>query len=134
MSSSSQKAVCNINTGVQPNQPQTPPYPSIPLATDLPSALNAINNMRLILQGLTNQLPTLFPNLDNPRNAKNGQPGGGGGGQQGGNFTEVPGTRQTKTVKVTNPQDSTQFVMVDQITAVTFANKTGQTLTWTNGA
>jgi hypothetical protein len=111
-----------------PDVPPLPPLP--PPATDLPSALQAINTLRQIIMQLTNQIP------DN-------NTGGGGGGRRpdqgafaasnskkSGNFVEQRQLRVTKKVRVFNPQDHTQFVDVEQITSQTFRNGLGQTLSW----
>lgn len=46
------------------------------------------------------------------------------------NFQEVRSARTTKTVRVTNPDDSTQFVDVEQINSLTFKNSNDETWTW----
>ena len=131
--SNKQGAVCNINTGLQPNQPQIPPYPAIPLANDLASALQAINALRNIVQGLLNQVGSLYPSI-NGSPGRQGQPGQNANSNAGGNFQEVPGSRQTQTVKVTNPDDAEQYVTVEIITGVSFKNSAGQTLVWNSGS
>lgn len=124
--------VCNLNSKVAIAQPIRPTLPTIPVATDLPSALSALNGLRQIVMQIMNQLPqgnnSSSGGSQNPNNAadKTDQ------GQQGGSFHEVPGSRQTKTVKVSNPDDSSQFVMVEQVTSVTFKNSIGNTLIYKN--
>ncbi len=46
------------------------------------------------------------------------------------NFTEVRGARVTSQHRIFNPSDNSQFVDITQIDALTFKNKTGQTITW----
>lgn len=121
--------VCNISVNEVINQPPGVKLPSIPQATDLPSALSAI-------QAMTDMLNILVGNIPNTR----GQPGRAGqAGQPGknpknsiGRFTEVSGSRVTEKVKVTNPQDSSQFVEVERINKVVMRdNVTGEQWIWT---
>lgn len=58
--------VCHIPTpatSAQVQQPQQSKLPTIPPAVDLPSALAAINQIRLILQLLTGQTPVQPPGV-----------------------------------------------------------------------
>jgi hypothetical protein len=90
-----------------PNQGQaTPDMPAkqlttVPQAVDLPTALQAINNIRNILKFITG--PRSF----------------------------IESGRVTQLVKVFNPDDDSQFVIVERINAVTFKDPlTGITFTW----
>lgn len=114
--------VCNLNAKVNVQQPPIQSAPQIPVANDLPSALQAIQSMSQILQVIINQLPGPN-NIIQQNNAK--QPSGG-------NFQEVPGSRQSQNVRIYNPSDHTQYVDVNQVTYVKFANKLGQNLVYSN--
>lgn len=97
--------VCNIQGTVQPPSASLPGLQPIPKATDLQSALKAI-------QALTNNFNYL---LSAP-----------------GNFTENPNLRTYKTVRVFQPGNSAVYVDVQQITSMTLVNPlTGQTIKWT---
>lgn len=95
--------VCNVKGVVlEPNQ-KLSPFQPIPKATDLPSALRA-------LQAITNNFNTLL---------------------KAGNFVEQRQFRTFQTVRVFNPDDTSQWVDVQQITGLTFIDPvTGRTLTW----
>lgn len=103
-----------------------PPLPSIPVATDLPSALQAINALRQTINIIINNTTPSNPG---------GSPGGGFKSQNQpnpqANFTEIRANRVTQTVRVFNPQDHNQFVDVQQITGLTFLDpQTKQTIVW----
>ena len=49
--------VCNLNAKVNVQQPAIQSMPQIPVANDLPSALQAIQSLSQIMQILINQLP-----------------------------------------------------------------------------
>lgn len=124
--------VCNLNSKLEVPQPTAPSFPQIPVATDLASGLQAINNISNIIQHMLGSTP-------GPNNFFFG--GGGGGGNGGGgarppdklfDFVEVPGTRVTEKVRVFNPDDNSQFVDVQQVKHVQFANKMKQKLTYSN--
>jgi len=80
--------------------------------------------LQLALQSLANQIP--------PNNTVNGFPvgstSGGGGSGGGGNRPKNPSEpdqwresdRQTQNVKVVNPDDDSQFVIVKEIVSITF--------------
>lgn len=58
--------VCHIPTSItssQQQQPQQSKLPTIPPAVDLPSAIAAINQIRLLLQLLTGQTPVQPPGV-----------------------------------------------------------------------
>lgn len=91
-----------------PNQSQATPsmpgrlFPPIPAANDLPSAIQAINSIRRILNMLTGPRPQ---------------------------FVETG--RVTQKVKVINPDDDTQFVIVERINQIAFKDSlTGATMVW----
>lgn len=101
-------------------QPAVRGLPAIPIATDLQSALAAINAMRLIIQKITNQ------NQDD-------------NGTQINNFQMKPDksttwaedSRKTETVKVYNPDDHSQFIEVERINQLVMKDKTtGNKWTW----
>jgi hypothetical protein len=95
--------VCNVQgVVVEPNQ-KINNWQPIPKATDLPSALRAI-------QAITNNFYTL---------------------SRSGNFVEQRQLRTFETVRVFNPDDTSMWVDVQQITGLTFVDPvTGRTLTW----
>lgn len=47
--------VCHVSVDQQIDQPPAKQLPAIPQATDLPSALAAINSMRMIIHAMTGQ-------------------------------------------------------------------------------
>lgn len=107
--------VCNINAPLPSAQPQVPRLPTIPVATDLPSALAAINAMRQTIQAMTNQFGF------GPMGAVKTQAV----------LKELVSKRTTETVRVENPQDSSQFVDVKQINHLEFQDSSsGQRLVW----
>lgn len=130
--------VCNLNSKLDIPQPTAPTFPQIPIATDQASTQAAVNAMRQFLQNM-------FGDTAGPNNiffGGGGGQGGGGGGGGGGNrpnpqpkptdFVEVPGTRVTENVRVFNPDDNSQYVDVQQVKHVQFANKMKQKLTYSN--
>ena len=94
---------------VNPKQPAIIPaavkIPSIARATDLARAIQAINSLTQVVNMMTS---TGY-----------------------GNFTEVPGTRQTTQTVIYDPLDNEVSVTVNQITSLTFADGFGNTLNWT---
>ena len=127
--------VCNINPKNPPPQSLAPTLPSIPIATDVPSLIAAVNALRQWIIQYTNQGQG---GSGGPNNQNQGggttPPGGRGGGTPGNlsNFAEVPNSRQTTTTRIYDPNDPTNqtYVDVKQITALDFANKAGQTVKW----
>lgn len=99
----SEPPVCNVQGPVKfPNQTLAKFQP-IPKATDLPSAIAA-------LQAITNNFNTLL---------------------RAGNFVEQRQLRTFQTVRVSNPDNAEQWVDVLQITGLTFMDPvTGRTLIW----
>ena len=122
--------VCNLNNRQNVVQPTAATLPQIPVVTDLQSAINASNVMRQILQALLNQFPGLANNVA-ALNPNNTPPGGGDAfAVGGGDFKQQNVT--TKKVRVTNPQDSSQYVDVEQVTGVTWKNGLGQKIKYSN--
>lgn len=118
--------ICNITPPAPPSVTPVTGLPAIPVATDLGSLIAAVNAIRQVLNQMNHVIPTViegFSNTTKPQK-KNPKP-------QTANFQEVTTKRVTKTVKVSNPQDPTQYVMVKQITGLTFQNsQTKETITW----
>lgn len=121
--------ICHVPVPTPIDQPEGIQNPSIPIATDLQSALAAINAMRLILMRLAN----LQPRFD-------GRGGGGRGGgskqpskqdpkKKIGRWNEI--SRKTSKVKVFNPQDKEQFVEVERINQLIMKDTiTGEQWIW----
>lgn len=119
--------VCHISPDEPITQP-TPRYlPSIPQATDLQSALAAINSMRQILLSLLGQIPQ--NNLQ-----RNGGSGTRTTQQQSGKkpdagFREI--SRVVQTVRVYNPKDKSQYVDVERINRLVLRDPvTGASWVW----
>jgi hypothetical protein len=133
MAGSNPAPVCNLNPSVETPQGQVPLLPAIPPATDLPSAIAAINAVRqVILQQFGLEPPSSIT-----INVNNGQ---GSGGQQQpppstGSFQEVRGSRQTTTVKVPIQftDNGQPYLQLQVITGLDFQNKLGQTLKYSQG-
>lgn len=113
--------VCHIPGLTPPQQPTGPAFLPVPEAHDLPSLIQAVNAIRQNLQRLQNQNTPL-----------------GKGGQskntptKPNRWTEDPGSRVTTKVRVTNPNDSTQFVDVEQVTSIGMKDGiTGDMWKWT---
>lgn len=121
--------ICHVPVPTPIDQPSGVQNPSIPIATDLQSAIAAINAMRLILMRLAN----LMPRFD----------GAGGGGRGGGSkqpskqdpkkktgrWNEV--NRVTRVEKVTNPEDKEQFVEVERMQELVMQDSiTGEQWIW----
>lgn len=119
--------VCNINVQPPTSEPTQPQLPAIPVATDLASALNAINTMRRIIQTITNQ------NSNNAGFRTTSFKTNQSGQKKNSNFQEVAIRRTTKTTKIYQNNDPSTgvYVEVKQITGLTFVNKaTGQEVVW----
>ena len=121
--------ICNA----PPEQPdfttKAPPFPQYvpPDPTNPVSIVAAIRALQIMMLNLNNQVP--------PNNTINGLPGGsgGGGGGGGGGKKKKPQDqeweetdRQTQLVKVVNPDDDSQFVIVKEITSITFERQATQ--------
>ena len=125
--------VCNINPkNPIPPQSLAPTLPSIPIATDLPSLIAAVNALRQWVIQYTNQGQGGSGGRNNQNKGGGISPGSGGSNGNLSNFTEVPNSRQTTTTRIYDPNDPTNqtYVDVKQITAFNFANKAGQTVKW----
>lgn len=114
-----QAPVCHVSVDQVINQPASTPMPSIPPATDLSSALQAI----AALTQLVNQLSGRFPsNSGNNKNSK----------QKVGRFQELKPLRTVEKKRIFNPQDKEQFVDVERINRLVFQDTvTGEQWTWT---
>lgn len=123
--------ICHVPVPTPIDQPDGIQNPSIPIATDLASALSAINAMRMILMRLAN----LQPRFDG-----SGQGPGGHGGRIGGPSKQNPNkklgrwnevNRTTEKVRVFNPQDKEQYVDVQRINSITMQDSiTGEQWLW----
>ncbi len=139
--------VCHISTGSVPiKQPRATLLPSVPAAVDLPSALAAINALKLLIQMISGQQGNVGPRA-NPA----GLLGGGGAasagaagqdGQKGkeskdptgGRFIEDRSKRVTKKIRIfqNNDKKSENWVDIAQINKVIWVDKvTGETIVWT---
>jgi len=145
--------VCNL-----PNRGQVPAlqagrlYPAVPRVQDLPSAIQAINQLtQIILELASPGLPPFQNNLApyTPRRlvgtpginaalAHAGSPGGsfaidGEKGKEGEEPYWVPSGIKTEIVKVKNSEDEEQFVIVKRIISLTFTDQTNpdSTITFT---
>ena len=131
--------VCNISPKNPPPQSTAPALPSIPVATDLQSLIAAVNALRQLTIQYFNQVPgnsnTGF-NGTPGQPGKPGTPGGGGGFSAIGNFAEDVPARTVVTTRIYDPNDPTNetYVDVEQITGLKFANRTGQTILWSQGS
>ena len=132
--------VCNISPKNPAPISLAPALPSIPVATDLASLIAAVNALRQLTIQYFNQVPSNSDtgvNNPGPIGAPGapGAVGGGGGFSPVGSFAETPGSRTTVTTRIYDPNDPTNetYVDVNQITGLTFANKTGQTIKWSQG-
>lgn len=114
--------ICIIQPTISKEQPAPVKWPSIPTATDLPSTLNAINSIAAWIRAAQQILDQL---------AQQGGLAGFStkGGAQQGRWNQL--SRQTQQVKITNPQDPTQYVVIDRINSLTMQdNRTGETWVW----
>lgn len=119
--------VCRIAPASTPISSQPPPVtvPSIPpIDGSMGSIIAALNAMKIAIEGLyglqgivrapaANKSPS--PSKPSPKKT--------------GRFNETK--RTSAKVKVTNPDDDSQYVMVDQINSLTFTDSvTGETWQW----
>ena len=122
--------VCNVNVRQPVVQPSPPALPAIPIATNLATAIQAINVMRQAINTMNNNIP---PNNQNNQNTiMNGfttkQDQQQNTPQKSG-FVQVSVVKNT--VRITNPDNPDQYVDVEQITGLTMQNAvTGQSWTW----
>jgi len=142
-----QAPVCHVPTDqVVFDQPHPVKLPSIPQAIDLPSALAAINTLRLLVQMLAGQ-----QQIGGPAGSSGlvGRGGGGFGtagapGKTGNNgntgkdgkvarYQEDRSQRVTKKIRVfqDNDKTSSNYVDINQINRVVWVDKvTGQSIVW----
>jgi hypothetical protein len=140
--------VCHVSTGSVPiKQPRATLLPTVPVAVDLPSALAAINALKLLIQVMSGQ--------QGVGGARGGAPSGGligGGGialagspgsqgqkgkdakdESGGRFVEDRKQRvvQKKRIFQDNDKTSENWVDIAQINKVVWVDKvTGETIVW----
>lgn len=122
--------VCNVNVPQPVVQPSPPALPAIPVATNLATAIQAINVMRQAINTMNNNIP---PNNQNNQNTNiNGFTTKQNQQQntpQKSSFVQVSVVKNT--VRITNPDNPDQYVDVEQITGLTMQNPvTGQSWTW----
>ncbi len=142
--------VCNIAPVIQVNQPVTSSIPAIPTpGPDISSILATLNALKLAVEKLSGQSPGPNSwygagNALTPASSAGGGPSSGSKAQQQqqqtqnnankpqgakGRWTEI--SRQTATVRVTNPNDNTQYVDVLRINQLVFQDSvTGEVWTW----
>jgi hypothetical protein len=115
-------------------KPPTLPRFTVPDVSNPKSIIRSIQQLQTAINLITNQVtvnnvPDLF------------RPTGGQGGQLGSSQTSpdqqnqpgdwVETNRVTQNVKVVNPDDDSQFVIVKEVTSITLTNSTtGDTITW----
>jgi hypothetical protein len=112
--------VCHIPPTTPDNGQLPKNLPAIPPATDLKSALNAINVMRQIIQIITNQQPIIINQGQSNNSSK---------------FKTASwreSSRKTEKIKVYNPQDKSQWVEIERINELTMEdNNSNSTWRWT---
>lgn len=115
--------ICHLPDGFATPQPDAPALPSIPLATDLPSALAAINGIR---QWIAQQQPKkgfsegVKTKPDPKPQSKDGR--------------WVEASRETKTEKIYNPNNRSQYIEVERINKLTMRDRqTGEKWVWNRG-
>ena len=119
-----QAPICYINPPAPTAEPIAPTIPSIPVATDLQSLIQAVNTIAQIIRTMNNQDPG--PGQRITGLTVNNEPK-----KHRSDFHEVVQKRIVQKVRVYNPQNHKQYVDVNQITGLTFANKlTGQQIDW----
>ena len=104
--------ICHVPVTTPIEQPGGVQNPFIPIATDLQSALAAINAMRMILMRIAN----LQPRFDGSGSGGRGrvqQPSKQQKNPKPGRWNEI--NRVTKKEKVYNPEDREQFVEVERM-------------------
>jgi len=110
--------VCHDSQDQKINQPAPKLTPAIPHAIDLPSALAAIQALTTTINYLMN--PIIINNS-----------GGSNMPAKPTRWSESPGTRVIEKVKITNPNDPTQFVEIERIKSLTMQDgKTGENWVW----
>lgn len=122
--------ICHVPVPTPIEQPDGIQNPSIPIATDLQSALAAINAMRMILMRLAN----LQPRFDGSGNGRGGRIDTRSKSEQPknkkpGRWNEI--SRITKKEKVYNPEDKEQFVEVERMNRLVMQDTlTGEQWIW----
>lgn len=116
-----QAPVCHIPGTNTIQQPPPNPIPAIPVATDLASALAAINIIRQILAQPKKNNGTFAQNAQTKQSTSNK-----------GRWSEAK--RTTERVRIENPTDPSQFVEIDRINNLTMQDaQTGDQWTWNRG-
>ena len=119
--------VCEIQPVISTEQPTAPALPAIPVATDLASALGALNAIGMWIRQATPILTQLARQggISGFKTKSSGKKAG-----QQGRWTPVQ--QQYKTVRVTNPNDPSQYVDIQQIETLTMGDTiTGEKWVWT---
>ena len=122
--------VCLIEPVISDQQPDEAKFPPIPQAVDLASAMRAINTLSGIVRTIIGQVGP------SSNTGGSGSGGSGGGGSKKkpapqGRWIQKSITR--KDVKVTNPDDPSQFVIVSRVENLTMRDTvTGEAWTWQN--
>lgn len=120
---SSTPLVCNVAGPVVFPSQKVSQFQPIPQASDLPSALRALQVINNNFQTLV-RLNSYLYNTSDPDHPSNL----GLQAVKVGNFTEKSRTKQTK--RVFNPNDSEQWVDVEEITSLTLSDGQGHSWTW----
>ncbi len=139
--------VCHISTGSQViDQPKPTLLLSVPVAVDLPSAIAAINALKLIVQMISGQQPVTgargnqgAPGLRGGGGSSSspgaqGQKGDKGGGKENDRFIEDKSQRVQKKKRIfqDNDKKSENYVDIMQINRVVWVDTvTGGKITWT---
>ncbi len=140
--------ICHVSTGSTPiKQPRATLLPSIPAAVDLPSALAAINALKLLIQMMSGQQGSSGARGNTQPLGGGGVASAGGGGAAGaqgqkgqdgkdptgGRFIEDRSKRVTKKIRIFQDNDKTSdnWVDINQINHVVWIDKvTGETIVW----
>lgn len=136
--------VCHVSTGSRViNQPRATLLPSIPAAVDLPSAIAAINALKLLIQLISGQQsPTgpsgvngFFPPFGGVVISSPGSDGkkGDENKEKNGRFIEDRSKRVQKKKRVfqNNDKKSENWVDIMQINRVVWVDRvTGETIVW----
>lgn len=120
--------ICHVPVPTPIDQPGGIQNPSIPIATDLQSAIAAINAMRMILMRIANLQPR-FDGSSNGRGSGIRKPSKQEPKKKVGRWNEV--SRVTKKEKVYNPEDKEQFVEVERMNRLVMRDSiTGEEWIW----
>lgn len=118
---------CNVPVAEPPGEPAIPRgFQRIPPGATPDQIANIVNNNFQLLAGSTTPKTTGgFKTKDTPAGKKNPDK------TKEPNFVEDRPKRVTKTVRVFDPNDDTQYIDVEQIVGVHFTNPaTSQTIAW----